>query len=297
MMKKQFKNFRKFLQKFLKNMKKYKLKYHKQLFDFFHYSHSFILYKKGIQCILPTLCIGLFLITEFPVPQVEAEKKYDNIVIVSLPNERFLEKKKRLLEGRTKTILSFNQNSHISNNENDEDETKVNIILTNDQEYLKKYGSRAYRNNNPGNLKYTGQIGAIGKDDKNFAIFENYEAGRLAHMRQITLDAKRGKTLGSFIKRFAPHTENHTSTYEKEILESFGGYASDTPLSSFELEKLQRIMQQIEGWREPIAQQIVKADTVAVIQNLDTNVQKNSKNSCFKINTMRERILCIRHQS
>lgn len=41
-------------------------------------------------------------------------------------------------------------------------------------------GSRSYRNNNPGNIrytKYTASLGAIGKDDKNFCIFPDYFTG------------------------------------------------------------------------------------------------------------------------
>ena len=39
-------------------------------------------------------------------------------------------------------------------------------------------GSVAYRNNNPGNLKYVGQRSAIGKDERGFAIFPSYDSGR-----------------------------------------------------------------------------------------------------------------------
>lgn len=46
-------------------------------------------------------------------------------------------------------------------------------------------GSRSYRNNNPGNLKYsayTAGLGASGKDDKGFARFGSYESGLAALM-------------------------------------------------------------------------------------------------------------------
>src|SRR3990167_1015973 len=46
-------------------------------------------------------------------------------------------------------------------------------------------GSRSYRNNNPGNLRYIGQAGSTGKDKQNFAIFKTFEAGYNALIRDI----------------------------------------------------------------------------------------------------------------
>lgn len=46
-------------------------------------------------------------------------------------------------------------------------------------------GSRSYRNNNPGNLKFAGQAGAIGQDEEGHAVFESYAAGWAALLNQI----------------------------------------------------------------------------------------------------------------
>ena len=46
-------------------------------------------------------------------------------------------------------------------------------------------GSRSYRNKNPGNLKYIGQAGSIGKDSGGFAIFGSLEDGRNALKNDI----------------------------------------------------------------------------------------------------------------
>jgi hypothetical protein len=43
-----------------------------------------------------------------------------------------------------------------------------------------KPGSVSYRNNNPGNLKYTGQSGATGQDSRGFAIFPSEQTGMAA---------------------------------------------------------------------------------------------------------------------
>jgi len=45
--------------------------------------------------------------------------------------------------------------------------------------------SRNVRNNNPGNLKFAGQPGAIGKDDQGFAKFDSMASGWAALTRQL----------------------------------------------------------------------------------------------------------------
>lgn len=48
-------------------------------------------------------------------------------------------------------------------------------------------GSVSQRNNNPGNLKYAGQAGAVAVDDRGFAIFDSYESGWAALKNQIKI--------------------------------------------------------------------------------------------------------------
>jgi len=48
-------------------------------------------------------------------------------------------------------------------------------------------GSRSYRNNNPGNLKFAGQAGAIGQDDEGHAIFDSYDSGWAALIHQLSM--------------------------------------------------------------------------------------------------------------
>lgn len=74
-------------------------------------------------------------------------------------------------------------------------------------------GSVASRNNNPGNLRYVGQTGAIGQDSGGFAIFPDLSTGQAALNAQINLDANRGLTLSQFIAKYAPPNENNTSNY------------------------------------------------------------------------------------
>lgn len=48
-------------------------------------------------------------------------------------------------------------------------------------------GSVSQRNNNPGNIKFAGQKGAIGKDSQGHAIFDSFESGWNALISQLHL--------------------------------------------------------------------------------------------------------------
>lgn len=74
-------------------------------------------------------------------------------------------------------------------------------------------GSLAQRNNNPGNLKYAGQVGAIGQDSNGFAIFATQSDGQAALVNQLNLYAGRGLTLSQALNIYAPPSENDTSNY------------------------------------------------------------------------------------
>ena len=76
-------------------------------------------------------------------------------------------------------------------------------------------GTLAWRNKNPGNLRYANQNGSIG-NNKGFAVFPNYETGLAALMRQVEI-ACNGKskvfkptmTLLEFFKIYAPSTDSN----------------------------------------------------------------------------------------
>lgn len=74
-------------------------------------------------------------------------------------------------------------------------------------------GSRAYRNKNPGNLKYTSYtvfLGAIAKDNDNFCVFSDYAAGFKALCRLIEdagnnrLKAYKDCDIRKFFNAYAP---------------------------------------------------------------------------------------------
>jgi hypothetical protein len=96
----------------------------------------------------------------------------------------------------------------------------------------------AYVNNNPANLKFAGQQGAV-KGEKGFAKFSSPEAGVQALERQIQLDTSRGLTLEQFINKFAPPSENDTNTYIAQVMQMTGAN-KNTKLSQIDINALKR---------------------------------------------------------
>lgn len=83
----------------------------------------------------------------------------------------------------------------------------------------------ASRNNNPGNLMFAGQAGAVPGEARgrgNWAKFETPEAGFGALKRQVDLDKGRGMTLSGFINKYAPASENNTAAYIAQMSKATG---------------------------------------------------------------------------
>ncbi len=80
---------------------------------------------------------------------------------------------------------------------------------------IKRGGSVAWRNNNPGNLErgnFSSGSGSIG-DDGRFAIFPDYRAGRKALKKLLTTKTYKDLTLEQALNRYAPSDENDTEAY------------------------------------------------------------------------------------
>ena len=103
----------------------------------------------------------------------------------------------------------------------------------------------AHVNNNPGNLRFAGQAGAV-KGEKGFARFSTPEAGFKALKNQIALDAKRGLNLAQFVAKYAPPSENNTTQYIKQVIKATGASAK-TPLHQVSLDKLAMIISKKES--------------------------------------------------
>ena len=109
-------------------------------------------------------------------------------------------------------------------------DTKVASVV------IPKTSSLAYKNNNPGNLRFAGQAGAS-DGYGGFAKFSTPEAGIAALENQIKLDTSRGHTLASFISKYAPPTENDTKGYINNIIKMTGA-SPNTPLAQINRKEL-----------------------------------------------------------
>lgn len=128
-----------------------------------------------------------------------------------------------------------------------------------------KPGTLAFKNNNPGNLKFANQPGAV-VGEIGFASFESPLAGYQALLRQIALDARRGHSLSSFLNKYAPPSENKTADYldfmkarldakdtdmladlsHDEVAKAIAWMESSTEITETEMEQLEK-MQLLAG--------------------------------------------------
>lgn len=95
-------------------------------------------------------------------------------------------------------------------------------------------GSRARRNNNPGNIemgKFAKAHGAVASDGR-FAIFDTPSDGFRA-LSGLLNSAYKNLTVAQIINKWAPPRENDTEQYIKNICE-WTGLTPDTVLTKFD---------------------------------------------------------------
>jgi len=103
--------------------------------------------------------------------------------------------------------------------------------------------SRSYRNNNPGNFKYTAytkSLGATDKDPQNFCIFPSYLVGFNA-LTQFLKDACSSKlraykgtmNLYQFFSVYAPAADQNNPHRYAEFVAKYIGIPTDTQIKSF----------------------------------------------------------------
>jgi hypothetical protein len=104
------------------------------------------------------------------------------------------------------------------------------------------------RNNNPGNLVFKGQKGAIGQDSAGFAIFATINDGWKALERQITLDAGRGHTLHTFVYKYAPPETNDTEKYIRFLMDEMAILYDSVLIKDLNLKTLSKAIAKYEGF-------------------------------------------------
>jgi hypothetical protein len=93
---------------------------------------------------------------------------------------------------------------------------------------------RGIRNNNPGNLNYAGQSGAIKEGGKGgrFAKFGSMESGIRALGRQLKLYQSRGiNTIDELVNIYAPASDNNNTSAYKHALSRATNKSRNSPLN------------------------------------------------------------------
>ncbi len=125
-------------------------------------------------------------------------------------------------------------------------------ICENGDTICRSRGSRAWRNNNPGNIvygKFALDNGAIGKGGQ-FAVFPNEETGRTALTELLKGDGYRNLTIARAISKYAPPHQNNVTLYRQK-LKRMTGLNLDMKLSQLTPEQMEKVVDAIcviEGW-------------------------------------------------
>lgn len=119
--------------------------------------------------------------------------------------------------------------------------------------YRKTGGTRAWRNNNPGNIRYsefTRRAGAIGEAG-GFAVFPDEETGMRAIGQLLRSDSYNRLTVAGAISKYAPPIENDTAAYHRQI-QNLTGLSINRRISDLSDDEVARVataIRQIEGWK------------------------------------------------
>lgn len=120
--------------------------------------------------------------------------------------------------------------------------------------YRKTGGTRAWRNNNPGNLKYydfAKRMGAIGQAG-NFAVFPDEETGRRAMQSLLRTESYRNLSIANAISKYAPSSDGNDVQKYRQRIKNMTGLQIDRKLKDLndeELARVARAIEKIEGWR------------------------------------------------
>lgn len=133
---------------------------------------------------------------------------------------------------------------------------QIEYTTADGKKYIKKGGTPAWRNNNPGNIKYCNgrcinDKYAIGTDGT-FAVFPNFESGINAVKRLLRSNSYNNLTIAATINKYAPPLENNTAAYQRSI-EKRTGFSLNTKMSDLTDAQLDILINAIhihEGYKE-----------------------------------------------
>lgn len=130
----------------------------------------------------------------------------------------------------------------------------VIYTYSNETKTRRSRGTRAWRNNNPGNIRpgrFTNGAGGIGQAG-NFAVFPDEQVGMDAIVKLLKTSNYQNKTLAGAISTWAPPSDgNNTSAYQQRVSQATGT-PLDTPmrnLSDAQLMQVAKEIRRVEGWK------------------------------------------------
>lgn len=146
------------------------------------------------------------------------------------------------------------------------EKNSVIYVAADGSEYLHSGGSRAWRNNNPGNLIAAEKSGlAIGKGGR-FAVFPDHKTGLAA--LKFVLNSVYGTTrLDDVFAKYAPSSDNNDPERYIKLVKQYSGLDSKRKVSDLneaELDKFMAAIQRVEGWIEGKIELIPHAQQFAV---------------------------------
>jgi len=115
-------------------------------------------------------------------------------------------------------------------------------------------GTRAWRNNNPGNIrsgKFADRYGAIGSAG-GFAVFPDEKTGKAASEALLKTSVYSKLTINEAIARRSPSNENNTIKLQSDI-HKIGGFQGNEVIEDLNSEQMSRLVEAIqrtEGWKE-----------------------------------------------
>ncbi len=148
--------------------------------------------------------------------------------------------------GATTTSTSGYQSASASGND-------VIVVGADGQKYKRSGGTRAWRNNNPGNIrpgKFTRSVGAIGSAG-GFAVFPDEQTGMQAIKKLLLTSSYIKLTVAGAIARWAPPSENNTAGYQRRVAQLTGLSINRkiSELNDTELMSVVNAIRSVEGWK------------------------------------------------
>lgn len=130
----------------------------------------------------------------------------------------------------------------------------VEYVFEDGTKVVRRGGTRAWRNNNPGNVRYVeankwqGQIGMAG----GFCVFADRTWGERAVMKIFDTYGRRGLTLEQCVAVYAPACENDVQAYVRTV-EKVSGVSAAAPWRLLTAQERAKVLAAVflhEGWQE-----------------------------------------------